>query len=110
MQVENSYRPLPMIQYQRIEGYDTLVYEASNHSSDILCSFQFAHEPKLGGSNNVSTDAISNKEAWGTHFHLDTLIAVILKWAVAPTTKTGGFFVFDVDAEPCIDDGHGGGN
>ena len=62
-----------------------------------------------GGINNVSTDAISNKEASGTHFHLDTLIAVILKWAVAPTTKTGGFFVFDVDAEPCIDDGHGGG-
>ena len=63
----------------------------------------------MGGSNNVSTDAISNKEASGTHFHLDTLIAAILKWAVAPTTKTGGFFVFDVDAEPRIDDGHGGG-
>lgn len=53
--------------------------------------------------------AISNKVASGTHFHLDTLIAVVLKWAVAPTTKTDGFFVFNVDAEPCIDGGHGGG-
>jgi hypothetical protein len=58
--------------------------------------------------NDVSTNAISNKIASGTHFHLDTLIAVILKWAVAPTTKTDGLFVFDVDAEPSIDDGHGG--
>jgi len=57
---------------------------------------------------NVSTNAISNKVASGTHFHLDTPIPVILKWAVAPMTKTDGFFVFDVDAEPCIDDGHGG--
>ena len=56
---------------------------------------------------NVSTNAISNKVASGTHFHFDTVVAVILKWAVPPTTKTVGFFVFDVEAEPCIDDGHG---
>lgn len=62
-------------------------------------------------NNDVATNAISNKVASGTHFHLDTLVAVILKWAVAPTTETDRFFVFDVDAgEPCVDDRHGGGN